>query len=35
LALLGRLQVSVNGIKVLKTISARIEVSQWSHHSCG
>jgi hypothetical protein len=33
LALLGRLRVSVEGIKVLKTISARIEVSQLSHLS--
>jgi hypothetical protein len=35
LALLGRLRVSVEGIKILRTISARIEVSQWSHQSDG
>jgi hypothetical protein len=28
LALLGRLRVSVEGIKILRTISPRIEVSQ-------
>jgi hypothetical protein len=33
LALLGRLRVSVEGIRVLKTISARFEVSERSHYS--